>query len=522
MQGVGDMTGAARPHSLIRAFSMRREWRLATDPLHVMAESPDVCHHGGTPCSPKDAEKMRRDSLKGVCVGIFFGREMLKRSGVPQGLICTAHGGTSMEQWSPERKRLGGESLYASMVESVRATGQPVAGLLWYQGESDANPDAAPQYTRRMQKLVAASRRDLGHAKLPWIIVQLARFFSTETNFAAWNNIQEQERSLPKKIKYFETVAAIDLPMDDHIHVGSKGFVTLGQRMARVADRMVYGNRKEKGPPRLREIRKNSTPLKTTIEVVYDDVVGPLRSDGEASGHMLVTPGGTALPLIYKTTLHRNSVELAVQGPISKDLRLHYGHGYAPRCNITDGRGFSLPVFGPSDIGKNKAGEFLPFVTQWKVTGIIAATEPLDKIACPDVDHFGGVVKTYGLNGFAYGLDGFINEWPTWQGKSGQAYFQARLHLEEPMKLLFLMGYDGPFKLWLDGKPFFTDMKGINPCLPDKSRKEVALDRGSHDLRIGMDLHGGQAWGFLLRFRRQDVSRGQIRTGHFAKPGYSA
>ena len=125
MQGIGDMTGRAKPHPLIRNFSMRREWRLAEDPLQHLAESPDACH---TPaqCSPKEDEKQRREAIKGVGAGIFFAREMVERSGgVPQGLICTAHGGTSMQQWSPDRKRLGGESLYASMLISVRATGQP-------------------------------------------------------------------------------------------------------------------------------------------------------------------------------------------------------------------------------------------------------------------------------------------------------------------------------------------------------------------------------------------------------------
>ena len=31
MEGLGDMTGPAKPHPLIRAFSMRHEWRLAGD-----------------------------------------------------------------------------------------------------------------------------------------------------------------------------------------------------------------------------------------------------------------------------------------------------------------------------------------------------------------------------------------------------------------------------------------------------------------------------------------------------------
>jgi sialate O-acetylesterase len=524
MQGAGDIDGAARSHPLIRSFSMRREWRLATDPLHVMAESPDACHNGGKQCSSGEAEKMRKTGLKGTGVGIFFARELLKRLGVPQGLISTAHGGTSMEQWDPARKKLRGESLYFSMLESVRATGQPVSGLLWYQGESDANEVTAPIYTKRMQKLVAASRRDLGHAKLPWIIVQLARFFNPERSFVFWNSIQEQQRLLPDKIPYFETVPAIDLPLDDSIHIGAKGHVVLGQRMARAADRMVYGNRKEKRPPQLRQIRhfvrETGAAAIHSIEVTFDNVGGGLRSAGEPNGFMLVNGDGSGSTQIYKTTLEGNKVRLYLLSKPEK-TRLSYGHGYVPHCNITDGRGFSLPVFGPLSVGSSMFSKFLPYVATWRVSGIISASEPLDQVPCPVLDPVAAPVKEYGLNGFSFGLDGFINEHAEWEGKSGQAYFQAKLNLEEPMKLQFLMGYDGPFKLWLNGETFFTDMEGINPCLPDKAQKVVELDRGAHDVRVGMDLADGKSWGFLLRFRRLDVARGKIRSGKYVKPDYS-
>jgi sialate O-acetylesterase len=529
MEGIGNISGAAKPHPLIRGFSMRRTWRLAEDPLHLLGESPDICHNGGTPCAPEAAEKRRREWPKGTGVGIFFARELLKRSGVPQGLISTAHGGTSMEQWSPERKKLRGESLYWSMLESVRVTGQPVSGVLWYQGESDANEAAVSLYTKRMQKLVAASRRDLKQAKLPWIIVQLARFYTGEPNGTHWNDIQEQQRLLPGKVRNLETVPAIDLPMDDQIHVGAAGFVTLGQRMARVADRMVYGSRAEKRPPTLREIRvrtvrqKGSVNVGHWIEVVYDGVVGGLECTGEPEGFVLVNLSGKAVPLFYKTTLNGNRVRLDLIGSLPPETRLSYGHGYVPNCKITDGRGFALPVFGPLPLNRKPTGDVLPFVMQWKASPVVAASAPLDKIPCPNVDKLKPVTKTYGENGFSFGLDGFINEHPTWDKKTGQAFFQAKLELPEAMTLQFLMGYDGPFRLWLDGKPFFTDMKGVNPCMADKSRKVIKLNKGSHDIRVGMEIAGnhGQSWGFFVRFRRMDLSPTKRRSGNFAKPVYS-
>lgn len=516
MEGIGNMTGKAKPHPLVHAFSMRREWRLAEDPLHVLAESPDACH-AAIQCSAQAGEDLRRKAVKGVGVGLFFAREMLKRSGgVPQGLICAAHGGTSMQQWSPDRKHLGGESLYASMLTSVRASGQPVAGLLWYQGEGDTDSeDSTRHYTQRMKQLVAASRRDLRQPRLPWLIVQIARLFTDPINPQAWNSIQEQQRLLPEKIKFFETVPTIDLPMDDLVHVGAEGFPRLATRLASAADRLVYGNKRETRPPQLRSARVADPLPYFSLEVAFDFVQGGLRAAGQPIGFKLVSPEGTPLDFIYKTELKGNTAKLHLCKKPTGGVNLFYGHGLAPSCNITDARGFSLPVFGPVAIGDTKPRALMPFITKWNVTEIAPASKKLDRVSLAEV-------KTLGTTVRSYPPEGFINEHVRWEAKAGQAFFHSCLHLSEPMKLEFLMGYDGPFRLWLDGKPFFKNMDGINPCFPDESGKTASLGAGPHDVHVGMDLNDGRAWGFFLRLARKDATKEQIRTGEFVKPTYSA
>jgi len=121
-----------------------------------------------------------------------------------------------------------------------------------------------------------------------------------------------------------------------------------------------------------------------------------------------------------------------------------------------------------------------------------------------------------------YGDDGFINQWELWKGNVGQNYFHAQIDLSEPMRLDLLMGYDGPFRLWLDGKPFFADIEGTNPAVSDQSRKSVSLRAGRHDITVAMDLNEGRAWGFFLRFERKDVSLAQIKSGEYSRPIYSA
>ena len=75
--------------------------------------------------------------------------------------------------------------------------------------------------------------------------------------------------------------------------------------------------------------------------------------------------------------------------------------------------------------------------------------------------------------------------------------------------------------MWIDERPFFVDLNGTNPCVPDQSRKTIKLSQGKHALRVAMDLNDGIAWGFFLRFKRLDVTRARIATGEYSQPVYS-
>lgn len=506
MQGVGNMDGAARPDKLIRVFTMGRSWRLAEDPLHVLGESPDKVHNDGLQYSAKRAADYRKNNPKGVGPGMFFAKEMLARTGVPQGLIATAHGGTSMEQWNPTHRTKGGDSLYYSMLESARATGQPVAGVLWYQGESDAGPDAAPKYTAAMKKLVATTRRDLRLPALPWVTVQIGRFVS-EGIGNWWNVVRDEQRRLPAVIKHLETVPTIDLPLDDGIHIGSDGYVELGRRMASAAARLVLGQR-EMRPPQLRKIHSPvRSPYGWYQDVEFDSVKGALTAGAEPRGFAYLDAEHKASPRIHRISLRGKVVRLHLGGDSLNGMKLGYGTGFDPVCNIVDGRGVSLPAFGPLAFNKSRA--MLPFVETWRKSEMLPVKQPLDKLPCVPVR---GTVKTY--------AGGFVNENTEWRGKAGQVYFSAVLKLKEATKLRFFMGYDGPFRAWVDGQPFFTDMLGTNPCVADESNKVAALDRGRHVVTVAMDTNDGCAWGFFLRFERMGVSAEDRRDGTFERPEY--
>lgn len=345
MEGVGDLDDVEPPHPLVHSFQSRESWALAEEPLHWLGESPRPVHHiiSGQPVPaaipPRDPAR-----AKGAGLGLTFAKAMVDRTGVPVGLIPAAHGGTSMQQWDPARKGQGGHSLYGATLERVKAIGGRVAGILWYQGESDANPADAALYQARMTALVQSFRADLNSPDLPFLFVQLGPFITDPdpTLVAGWNQVREFQRLLLGTLPNVGMVSAIDCGLDDGIHIDTAGLKTLGRRLAAVAS--------GRPTPALRSA--TFEPEHGRLRVSFDHVQGALQSEGRPNGFTLRDSSGTELPLIYKTTLDGPDALLKITDPaLLPGASLWYGYGLAPYCNLTDAAGAAVPAFGPVRVG---------------------------------------------------------------------------------------------------------------------------------------------------------------------------
>ena len=345
MEGVGDLDDVEPPHPLVHSFQSRESWALAEEPLHWLGESPRPVHHiiSGQPVPaaipPRDPAR-----AKGAGLGLTFAKAMVDRTGVPVGLIPAAHGGTSMQQWDPARKGQGGHSLYGATLERVKAIGGRVAGILWYQGESDANPADAALYQARMTALVQSFRADLNSPDLPFLFVQLGPFITDPdpSLVAGWNQVREFQRLLLGTLPNVGMVSAIDCGLDDGIHIDTAGLKTLGRRLAAVAS--------GRPTPALRSAAFE--PEHGRLRVSFDHVQGALQSEGRPNGFTLRDSSGTELPLIYKTTLDGPDALLKITDPaLLPGASLWYGYGLAPYCNLTDAASAAVPAFGPVRVG---------------------------------------------------------------------------------------------------------------------------------------------------------------------------
>lgn len=83
-------------------------------------------------------------------------------------------------------------------------------------------------------------------------------------------------------------------------------------------------------------------------------------------------------------------------------------------------------------------------------------------------------------------------------------YYACRFECSEPMQIAVLLGYDGPVKMWVDGKERFHDPDGVTPARIDRGRAVVDVAAGVHDVLVALGSNGGKAWGIYLRLDRQD------------------
>lgn len=496
MQGSGGRVATPRPDPRVRAWYTDDAWRVAVEPIHNMYAAIDPIHKelcGGVP-----------SKVVSTGPGVFFAKEMLRRTGIPQGLIACAHGGSSMAQWDPKLKKLGGGSLYGAMLRRFRKNGGKVAGAAWYQGESEAMPDAAPLYLDKMKAFVRAMRRDFGDARLPFVAVQIARTHYEELPAPSWNRVQEMQRRLPEAIEECAVVPAIDLPLGDLIHLDAESSQErLGKRIAQAMAVLKFGARAGKPPIALRKVSLVNDPLSAQpplvkVVVEFDNVVGSLRSGSRPYGFEAGNPPpGNA---VYNVRLEgtRAIISLTATRLEAESMLLYYGYGSSPYCNITDFSDRSLPVFGPIRLGRTVA--LTPFVRTCRVSKFLPRAGRLEGLAYPtDPASLEFRERTFDakLRDLRLEIGPRVPEDPL-------VYFACRLNCSEPMKLAARIGYGGPVKVWVDGREEFYDPNGTTPAWADMKTVPFAASAGAHEVLVAL---GGRACacGIFLRFARLDV-----------------
>lgn len=165
--------------------------------------------------------------------------------------------------------------LYNKMLHPILPS--TIIGVLWYQGESNANNmQQATAYRDQFKTLITSWRRewDSGRDTFPFLWVQLPNFGKADTippSAAAWAT---QRESMTAALSLPKTGQAITIDVGDATNLHPRNKQDVGLRLALVARKVAYGERVLASGPTYRShsIRGD------TIVVAFNDVGGGLAS----------------------------------------------------------------------------------------------------------------------------------------------------------------------------------------------------------------------------------------------------
>ena len=215
-------------------------------------------------------------------VAAYFARRVQRETGVPLGIICNALGGTGMESWTPASvidtapvyssirgdgwqsspdfdawmrgrvkenlRRVVADGvqnpvhpfapamLYDSALEPLAL--MPVKGVLWYQGESNADDPDLQRNAMKLRLMIGAWRKLFRNEKLPFFLVQLPRIADPKRpHWGAFRRAQAQVAAADPAV---DLICTVDLGSTDaNVHPPLKEPV--GLRLADLVLGSVYG-----------------------------------------------------------------------------------------------------------------------------------------------------------------------------------------------------------------------------------------------------------------------------------------
>jgi sialate O-acetylesterase len=367
---------AAANFPQIRLFTVKK--KVSDAPLDGVVGEWSLC----TPESTKNFS----------AVGYFFSRYIHQNRHVPVGFIHSSWGGTPAESWTvrpvleanPLLKPLLEEwdqtlaaypaanekyqqqlATYKDAAAAAKAAGKPaptapraptgpghpntpgglwngmiapitpyaIRGVLWYQGESNANPKHAYQYRYLFRSMIEDWRHEWAQGDFPFLFVQLASYQSNGT----WPVLRESQTDA---LGLTNTGMAVidDIGEPKNIHPLNKQDV--GKRLALAAQAIAYGEKIEYSGPMFRQMTRDAGSLR----LYFDHTGTGLQSRGgeKLLGFEIAGADGSFVPA--EARLDGTTVVVSCD-QVKEPAKVRYAWADDPKCTLENREGLQASPF---------------------------------------------------------------------------------------------------------------------------------------------------------------------------------
>jgi sialate O-acetylesterase len=226
----------------------------------------------------------------------------------------------------PWEGRMGTTAIYNAMIAPLGPL--PLAGVVWYQGESNAT--RADAYKPLLQAMIASWRAQF-RPDLPFVIVQLANFgqLSSSAGEDGWARVREAQREVAEEDPKVALAVTIDAGEKFDIHPPNKSIVAA--RAFQAAREAVYGEKVAPSGPVPIEAKLSGN----TLAIPFDDVSGKLIAAAAGRPYPFMICASKTQCSYADARLDGNSVVVEVPEGL-EPVWVRYCWDKSPICNLFD------------------------------------------------------------------------------------------------------------------------------------------------------------------------------------------
>lgn len=345
------------------------------------ADSPqedEAIRHSWSVCTPASVASFS-------AVGYFFARDLQQHQHVPLGIIDDTWGGTPAEAWTSLDALAANASLMPvfarrarlmdglstlelehkrqeNAFESAKAAGKEapappwipdpaswkpaglynamiapltpfaIKGVIWYQGESNSDPDAASLYGPLFQTMIEDWRNKWGEGNFPFLFVQIANF----NPGTLWPVVREGQRSA---LALRNTAMAVTIDIGDADNVHPKDKQDVGLRLSLAARAIGYGEHIEYSGPLPHAVTADGSRLRIQFSHAESGLTaknGALRGFEIAGSDMQYVPA--------QAEIEGGTVMVSADS-VKDPVYVRYGWAANPDCNLYNRAGLPASPF---------------------------------------------------------------------------------------------------------------------------------------------------------------------------------
>lgn len=225
--------------------------------------------------------------------------------------------------------------LYENMI--LRIAPFAIKGVLWYQGESDADhPDT---YDQMLHVLIQCWRDTFQDKELPFLLVQLAPFQKwLECGGETYPLLRQKQDIAAHTVPDTYLTSIMDLGMYEDIHPKEKR--EIGRRLALLAQNHVYGMDNLSDPPEFTNVSRKNASIRLTFANSGDG----LRLNGEVINSLKICQEGQ-LCTIQKYNIGSDTITLYLNALSPAPVDISYAEEAYCEVNLYNSAGLPAKPF---------------------------------------------------------------------------------------------------------------------------------------------------------------------------------